>query len=112
VWEKSHKLVLATYAATVTFPKDESFGLTSQIRRAATSIPTNIAEGCGRSGDSELRRFLFIAMGSANELEYELVLARDLKYVDGSGYDALSGALDEVKRMLSGLINRLRETAN
>jgi four helix bundle protein len=112
VWEKGHKLVLAVYASTATFPRDESFGLVSQIRRAAISIPSNIAEGCGRSGDGELRRFLFIAMGSANELEYQLFLARDLNYIQGSDYDALSGGLGEVKRMLSGLIQRLRETAN
>jgi four helix bundle protein len=112
VWEKSHPLVLAVYSAASKFPRDESFGLTSQVRRAATSIPSNIAEGCGRSGDGELRRFLFIAMGSANELEYQLLLARDLEYLQGSDYEALSGALNEVKRMLSGLIDRLRETAN
>jgi hypothetical protein len=70
VWEKAHQLTLQVYKATASFPKEEMFGLTSQIRRAAASIPANIAEGCGRSGDAELGRFLQIAMGSASELEY------------------------------------------
>jgi four helix bundle protein len=72
VWEKSHYLALEVYRVTATFPKEELYGLTSQIRRASTSIPANIAEGCGRSGNTELARFLQIAMGSASELEYHL----------------------------------------
>lgn len=110
VWEKSHKLVLRIYAATASFPRDESYGLTSQVRRASSSIPSNIAEGCGRSGDGELRRFLFIAMGSANELEYQLFLAKDLEYIEPATYASLTDDLNEVKRMLSGLINRIQET--
>ena len=74
VWERSHQLALAVYKVTTTFPKDELYGLTSQIRRACASIPANIAEGCGRSGDAELARFLQIAMGSASELDYHLYL--------------------------------------
>ena len=81
VWEKSHQLALAVYKATSTFPRHELYGLTSQIRRACASIPANIAEGCGRSGDAELARFLQIAMGSASELEYHLLLARDLGFL-------------------------------
>ena len=78
VWEKSHELTLAVYKATTNFPKDELYGLTSQIRRASASIPANIAEGCGRTGKAELARFLQVAMGSASELEYHLLLAHDL----------------------------------
>jgi four helix bundle protein len=78
VWEKAHALALSVYKATVSFPKEELYGLTSQIRRSSTSIPTNIAEGCGRNGDAELARFMSIGMGSASELEYQLLLAHDL----------------------------------
>jgi four helix bundle protein len=81
VWERSHHLTLAVYKATSSFPREELYGLTSQIRRARSSIPANIAGGCGRRGDAELSRFLLIAMGSANELEYHLLLARDLDYL-------------------------------
>ena len=77
VWEKSHQLVLALYTITASFPREETYGLTSQIRRAASSIPSNIAEGCGRDGDAELSRFCIIARGSASELEYQILLARD-----------------------------------
>jgi len=75
VWEKAHQLTLEVYKATTIFPKDELYGLTSQIRRACASIPANIAEGCGRRGDAEFARFLGIAMGSASELDYHLLLA-------------------------------------
>jgi four helix bundle protein len=80
VWVKAHQLTLAVYQATTTFPKEELYGLTSQMRRSAASIPTNIAEGCGRGSDDDFRRFLQIAMGSASELEYQLLLAHDLGY--------------------------------
>jgi four helix bundle protein len=82
VWQKAHQVTLRVYTATKRFPKDELYGLTSQVRHSATSIPTNVAEGCGRSGEAELARFLNIAMGSASELEYQLLLARDLKFLD------------------------------
>ena len=78
VWERAHQLTLAVYRATTTFPRDETYGLSSQIRRAASSIPSNIAEGCGRDGDAELSRFCQMARGSASELEYQLLLARVL----------------------------------
>jgi four helix bundle protein len=94
VWEKSHNLTLAVYLATRDFPKDELYGLTSQIRRSCSSIPANIAEGCGRSGDGELSRFLQIAMGSASELEYHLILARDLHLIDGNNYQRLNVKLN------------------
>jgi four helix bundle protein len=108
VWEKAHALTLAVYRATDEFPRDELFGLASQIRRAAGSIPANIAEGCGRDGDSELRRFMQISMGSASELEYHLLLAHDLGYLVDADYDLLSQDVEEVKRMLSGFIRRLK----
>jgi four helix bundle protein len=108
VWEKSHRLALEVYAASASFPREEVYGLTGQIRRAITSIPSNIAEGCGRSGDGELRRFLFIAMGSANEVEYQLFLAKDLGYLTEIRYEAVIQNLNEVKRMLSGLMNRIK----
>jgi four helix bundle protein len=111
VWEKSHQLALLTYAVKGHFPKDEIYSLTSQIRRSATSIPSNIAEGCGRNSDPELRRFLYIAMGSANEVEYQFLLAKDLGYLSEDEYTSLNSGLDEVKRMLPGLINRIRATA-
>ena len=81
VWERSHRLVLDVYDATGRFPSEETFGLTAQLRRCCASIPTNIAEACGRSGEAELSRFMLISMGSASELEYQLLLARDLGYV-------------------------------
>jgi four helix bundle protein len=90
VWEKSHSLTLAIYRATDTFPKNEVYGLTSQIRRASASIPANIAEGCGRQGDAEFGRFLHIAMGSACELEYHLLLGRDLGFLNDPDYEKLS----------------------
>lgn len=86
VWKHAHSLTLEAYRQTKTFPSDERFGLTSQIRRRAASIPANIAEGCGRRGDAEFHRFLQIAMGSASELEYHLLLAKDLEYFDSKIY--------------------------
>jgi four helix bundle protein len=81
VWQKSHQLTLAAYRETMSFPSDERFGLTSQIRRSAASVPANIAEGCGRCGNGEFHRFLQVAMGSASEVEYHFLLAHDLKYL-------------------------------
>lgn len=101
-------MTLAVYKATATFPRDELYGLTSQIRRSCSSIPANIAEGCGRSGDAELARFLQIALGSASELEYHLLLAHDLQLMGGSDYDKLSGEVTQVKRMLTSFILKLR----
>lgn len=101
VWQKSHGLVLAVYKATTRFPREELYGLTNQIRRASTSIPANIAEGCGRAGETELARFLQIAMGSASELEYYLLLARDLDFLKALVYEGLDSQVTEVKRMLT-----------
>ncbi len=107
VWEKAHQLTLAVYKATMGFPKDELYGLTSQVRRACSSVPANIAEGCGRGGSAELNRFLRIAMGSASEAEYHLLLARDLHFLKVSDYQPLTDAVVEVKRMLTSLMQRL-----
>lgn len=109
VWWKSHQLVLNIYKATAAFPKSELYGLTSQMKRAASSIPANIAEGCGRSGNTELSRFLQIAMGSASEVEYFLVLAGDLGYLQPDDKECLMSELGEVKRMLSSLICKIRK---
>jgi four helix bundle protein len=107
-WHKAHRLTLAVYRATKGFPHDELYGLTSQIRRSATSIGANIAEGCGRSGSGDLARFLGIASGSASELEYHLLLAHDLENLDGPAYQRLSAYVAEVKQMLSSLMRRVR----
>jgi len=108
VWKKSHELALAIYGGTVTFPKSELYGLISQIRRAAASIPANIAEGCGRTGDAEFARFLSIAMGSASELEYHILLSRDLGFLAVENYETLTAQTVEIKRMLASRIRKLR----
>ena len=108
VWEKAHALTLHIYSATAVFPKEEVYGLTSQMRRASSSIPANIAEGCGRSGDAELARFLHISMGSASEIEYFLLLAHDLHFLSREKYDTLSTQLLEVKRMLNSFIQKVK----
>jgi four helix bundle protein len=107
VWEKAHQLALALYPVTALFPRQETYGLASQIRRAASSIPSNIAEGCGREGDPELARFCVIARGSASELEYQLLLARDLKLIQPVDYENLSAQTVEIKRMLTVLLQKL-----
>jgi four helix bundle protein len=109
VWKKAHMLVLDVYRQTDDFPKTEIYGLTSQIRRAAASIPENIAEGCGKHGNPDLVRYLQIAMGSASELEYELLLARDLEYLEPNEYESLQTQLVEMRKMLNGLIISLRK---
>ena len=108
VWQKSHRLTLDIYQATATFPKAELYGLTSQIRRACSSIPANIAEGCGRDGDAELARFLHIAMGSASELEYHLMLSHDLGFLADLDYNRLNQETTEIKQMLTRFIKKLK----
>ncbi|MFQ5639023.1 MAG: four helix bundle protein [bacterium] len=108
VWEKGHQLTLTVYKCTKSFPKDELYGLTSQIRRASVSIPANIAEGCGRDSDAELARFCKIASGSASELEYHLLLAHDLGYLDNAEFDHLTQHVIEVKKMLTSFIQTLK----
>lgn len=111
IWERSHQLTLHIYNLTRTFPKEELYGLTSQIRRSSSSIPTNIAEGCGRNSELDFNRFLAIAMGSASELEYQLILSRDLKYCSEEDFEVLASELKEIKKMINSfsqkVLNRL-----
>lgn len=109
VWEKAHALTLAIYRITKSFPSAEQYGITSQMKRAAISIPTNIAEGCCRSSDTEFARFLEIAFASASELEYLLLLSNDLRLIDEPSYGATTTQAEEVKRMLYSFIQRLKE---
>jgi four helix bundle protein len=108
VWAKAHKLRLEIYKITSRFPREELYGLTSQIRRAAASIPANIAEGFGRGGNAELARFLQIGMGSAYEVEYHALLAKDLGLMNSETYARLEAQIVEVKRMLAGLLLKVR----
>ena len=107
VWQKAHQLTLTVYQITAAFPREELYGLTSQLRRSCSSIPANLAEGCGRNGDPEFARFCSIAMGSASELEYHLLLTRDLKLLKPKDYEELAERAIEVKRMLTALIQKL-----
>ncbi len=109
VWHHAHAITLASYKATKDFPRNELFGLTSQIRRCAASIAANVAEGCGRSGNAELNRFLQISSGSASELDYHFLLARDLGYLRPQDYRDLTTQLLHLRRMLSALITKIAE---
>jgi len=110
VWSKSHELTLLIYKHTKSFPKEEMYGLTSQMRRSASSVPTNIAEGCGRGGQVELARFMNIARGSASELSYQLFLASALQYIDDSVMTDLADRCEEVKRMIWSYASKLTKT--
>jgi four helix bundle protein len=107
VWHKAHAVTLEVYRATASFPREELFSLTNQIRRDAVSIGANIAEGAGKNSRPELARFLQIAMGSASELEYHLLLSRDLGYLVPEIHDQISQQVIEIKKMLSGFIQYL-----
>jgi four helix bundle protein len=109
VWQKSHELALGIYRLSRDFPREELYGLASQMRRAAVSIPSNIAEGCGRGSDPDFARFLVIAMGSSSELEYQLLLAKDLGYVETTMHESLERKIMEIKKMLSSLIQRVKK---
>lgn len=109
VWDKSHKFTLQVYEMTNSFPKEEKFGLTSQLRRAVVSVPTNIAEGCGRGSDADFARFIQIAMGSASEVEYLLMLSKDLSYIDVEILNKLIYGIQEIKKMLASLLKTLRK---
>lgn len=108
VWEKAHVLTLDVYRSSKSFPRSEIYGLTSQMRRSAASIGANIAEGSCRKGDADFGRFLQIAMGSVSELEYHLLLARDLELLETVDYQRLSEGVVDVKRMLASFIHKLR----
>ena len=107
VWQQAHQLTLAVYRTTAAFPRDELYGLTRQLRRSCSSIAANLAEGCGRNGDAEFGRFCSIAMGSASELEYHLLLARDLKLINPKDHEELAQRATELKRMLTALLQKL-----
>jgi four helix bundle protein len=111
VWQRAHQLTLEVYRVTRTWPREELHGLTSQARRSAASIPTNIAEGTGRFGKAELGRFLQIARGSACELDYHLLLARDLAYLPADQQIKLETELTEIQKMLTALIQKLAPSA-
>jgi four helix bundle protein len=104
-WNKAHNLTLELYKLSRQFPKDEIYGLTSQLRRAASSIGANLAEGCGRQSNPEFARFVRISMGSASELDYHLLLSRDLGFLENTAYDHVSKSLTEVRKMLASLLS-------
>jgi four helix bundle protein len=108
VWEKAHFLTLSIYKQTHTFPKEELYGLTSQIRRASSSIPINIAEGCGRGSDKDFARFLQISFGSASETEYLLLLCFELGYLSENNYLESNFSIQEIKKMLAKFMATLR----
>ena len=107
VWEKSHKLTLELYTLSRRFPKEEVYGLTSQMRRAAVSIGANLAEGSGRRTSAELARFVRIAMGSASELDYHLLLCRDFEFISNEQYDRTVRELVRIRKMLSSLLTSI-----
>ncbi|WP_373057301.1 four helix bundle protein [Zunongwangia sp. H14] len=108
VWQKSHALVLEIYKITRTFPADEKFNLISQMNRAALLIPTNIVEGCGRETQKEFLRFLHISSGSAFELEYLILVSKDLYFIYKDRFDKLTEAINEIKKMLFSLIQKIK----
>lgn len=108
VWSQAHRFTLSLYAMTRSFPREEFYGLTRQMRRAAASIPTNIAEGCGRRTDMDFTHFLDISLGSANEVEYQLLLSKDLGYLQGEDFAVLNKDLAETQKMLIAFIHKLR----
>ena len=103
IWKLSHQLTLDVYLVSKSFPKEEIYGIVSQIRRASTSIPTNISEGCGRDSDAEFNRFLTIALGSASEVEYLLILSKDLNYIDYNSFIQLDENINNIKRKIYSL---------
>src|SRR5688500_4077309 len=111
VWQKAHAMVLCLYKETANFPKNEQFNLTSQIRRAATSIPSNIAEGCGKFSQSDFANFLQIGLGSSNEVEYLLLLSHELGHLEDEAFKVLDLQVNEVKAMLISLITKVRKSS-
>jgi len=111
VWHLAHDVTLAIYRNTGTFPREETYGVVSQLRRCSSSVAANIAEGCGRSGNPEFGRFLNMAMGSASELEYFLLLARDLDYLEAETHIELGKKVGQMRRMLNRLISKVQVEA-
>lgn len=108
IWKLSHVFTLKIYDYTKSFPKDEIYGIVSQIRRASSSIPTNISEGCGRDSDAEFNRFLTIALGSASEVEYLIILSKDLNYIDKNSFNKLDEDINTIKRKIYSLKQKLK----
>lgn len=109
VWKKSIDLVTLLYKVTGNFPKEEMYGLTSQIRRAGVAIPSNIAEGSARNHDNEFRQFLYIALGSAAELDTQLIIARKLNYANDIDFNQLTNELNTISKMIQGLIKSIKK---
>ena len=107
-WQRSHKLTLQIYDLTKSFPKEEIYSLTSQMRRSASSIPTNIAEGCGRNSLMELNRFLAIAAGSCSELQYQILLSKDLGYITEPIFKELFSEISQIRKMIYSYCERLK----
>ena len=107
IWQKSHQLTLKIYSISVGFPTEEIYGLVSQMRRSSSSIPANIAEGCGQNSNPEMRRFLIISTGSSSELEYQLYLSKDLNYIHETAFKELSESVIEVRKMIHSFIKNL-----
>ncbi len=108
VWQKGIKMVAEIYNTTQSFPKDELYGLTSQIRRSAISIPSNIAEGSGRNSDKEFNRFLNISLGSSFELETQIIIAHELKFLSNNEFSELIAEIQEQQKMITGLQKSLK----
>jgi len=108
VWEKAHSFTLKIYKITLGFPKTETYALTNQMRRSASSIPMNIVEGCGRNSKLELANFLNISLGSSNEIDYQILLSKDLQYISQEQYNILESEIGEIKAMLISFISKLR----
>lgn len=107
IWKLSHELTLAIYKISNEFPKEENFNIISQLRRAAVSIPTNISEGCGRESDTEFNRFLTIALGSASETEYLILLSKDLGYINHPTFEKLNSEINRIKQKIYSLKQKL-----
>jgi four helix bundle protein len=108
IWQRSHQLTVKIYLLSKSFPKDEMFGLTSQMRRSASSVPTNIAEGCGRSTNPQTRNFFDIALGSLSELQYQIMLCKDLNFIPESFAAELLAEANEIRRMIYAYIQKLK----
>jgi four helix bundle protein len=110
VWEKAHQFTVKVYEFSKGFPREEIYSLTNQLRRSATSIPSNIAEGCGKNTQNDLARYLNIALGSSNEAEYQILLSKDLNYLNIENYEILTKMINEIKAMLISLIFKIRRS--
>ncbi|MEO1050064.1 MAG: four helix bundle protein [Bacteroidota bacterium] len=109
VWQNAHEVTMKIYQSTISFPKEEQYGLISQMRRSSASVATNIAEGCGRSTEKEPAKCFDIAMGSASELEYQLLLAKDLNFLKPDDFQEINEALIANEKQLNAFIQKLRK---